>query len=306
MILNNYLTMERIRELRDKPLTPNLVLELQSIVTENTLDDPSAAGRFRRENEDVKVMDMEGTVFHSPPLANQLKERMKAMCEFANGETPEEFVHPVIRAIILHFWLAYDHPFVAGNGRTARALFYWSMLRENYELFEFISISQVILRGPAKYNMAFLHTETDDNDLTYFVLHQAKVIDEAVKALRAYVEQKMQSVRLTEKIMRGVEGLNHRQQALLNHALHAPTTRYTIVGHEESHRISHQTARNDLFNLVEKGLLLLGPKRGRAYTFRSPTDLTEKLSNLADATSFEVKDNTTLELELSPQPDADR
>ena len=65
------------------------------------------------------------------------------MVEIAGG-----FIHPMIRSIILHFWLAYDHPFVDGNGRTARALFYWSMLRHGYWLFEFISISQIILKGP--------------------------------------------------------------------------------------------------------------------------------------------------------------
>lgn len=61
---------------------------------------------------------------------------MTAMCAFPNGHLPDTFIHPAIRAIILHFWLGYDHPFVDGNGRTARALFYWAMLRQNYSLFE--------------------------------------------------------------------------------------------------------------------------------------------------------------------------
>ena len=110
-------------------------------------------------------------IFHDPPPAEQLDERMAAMCDFANGKIPNHFIHPVVRAIILHFWLAYDHPFVDGNGRTARALFYWLMLRNNYWLFEFISISQIIRKAPIKYGRAFLYTETDDNDLTYFILY---------------------------------------------------------------------------------------------------------------------------------------
>src|SRR5205814_10028127 len=56
--------------------------------------------------------------------------------------------HPMVRSMILHFWLAYDHPFVDGNGRTARALFYWSMLRNGYWMFEYITISKIILSGP--------------------------------------------------------------------------------------------------------------------------------------------------------------
>ena len=101
--------------------------------------------------------------------ASNCTERMGLMCDFANSKTPEGFVHPVLRSIILHFWLAYDHPFVDGNGRVARALFYWSMLRHGYWLFEFVSISQIILKAPVKYGRAFLYTETDDNDLTYFI-----------------------------------------------------------------------------------------------------------------------------------------
>jgi Fic family protein len=102
------------------------------------------------------------------------------MCAFANETGSSEFVHPVLRAIILHFWLGYDHPFVDGNGRVARTLFYWLMMRHKYWLFEFVSISEVILKGPVKYSKAFLYTETDDNDLTYFILYHLDVIRKSV------------------------------------------------------------------------------------------------------------------------------
>jgi Fic family protein len=144
MILNNFLTMQRIRELRKQPLTPQLVLDLHRLVTEGTLDDPADAGRLRPAGKEVVVDDLYGTVLHVPPPAEELPQRLEALCLFANGKTPQVFIHPVLRAITLHFWLAYDHPFCDGNGRTARALFYWAMLHQGYWLFEFISISSVI------------------------------------------------------------------------------------------------------------------------------------------------------------------
>jgi Fic family protein len=81
------------------------------------------------------------------PLANpDLPERMRALCAFANMRTGVDgFVHPIVRAIILHFMLAYDHPYVDGNGRTARALFYWSALKDGYWLIEYVSISRIII-----------------------------------------------------------------------------------------------------------------------------------------------------------------
>lgn len=301
MILNNYLTMQRIRDLRGSPLSPELVLELQQRVTDGTLDDLGAAGRLRRADEKIHVVDeFEGTVFHDPPLAGELPARLAAMCDFANGLAPGYFVHPVIRAIILHFWLAYDHPFVDGNGRTARALFYWSMLRAGYQLFEFISISQVLLRAPVRYAEAFLHTETDNNDLTYFILHQAEVLREAVAALHEYVRHKTNHLRAAEKKIRSLEGLNHRQQALLAHALRESNTRYIIAGHQRSHNVTHQTARDDLMDLVQRGLLTVG-KEGRIYAFYSPDDLEEKLAKLAQAKApMRANPEPTLSLKFSP------
>lgn len=282
MILNNYRTMQHIRTLRDKALTPDLVLELHALVTDGTLDKPDAAGRFRRDDENVRVEDVEGKVFHVPPPAAGLPDRVRTMCAFANGTAPDFFVHPVLRAIVLHFWLAYDHPFVDGNGRTARALFYWSMLKQGYRLFEFISISQILLRAPTRYAEAFLHTEGDDNDLTYFVLHQAGVIREAVEALHDYAGRKTRELRAAETRLRGLDGLNHRQQALLAHALREPHTRYIIEGHRRSHGVTFQTARTDLFGLAGRGLLTVR-KEGRTNIFRPPGDLGEILSKLSEA-----------------------
>jgi Fic family protein len=304
MILNNYLTMQRIRDLQAAELSPALVLELQSRVTDGTLEKPDASGRLRRSDEAIQVTDEEGTVFYDPPPATQLADRLTAMCAFANGQAPDCFVHPVIRAIILHFWLAYDHPFVDGNGRTARALFYWSMLRQGYSLFEFISISQILLRAPVRYAEAFLHTETDGNDLTYFILHQAGVIREAVEALHAYVRHKTTQLRATEKKLRGLDGLNHRQQAVLSHALREAHTRYVIVSHQRSHNVTHQTARDDLFDLVQRGLLTVR-KEGRSYAFYAPTDLGEKLSKLAERVGepLSALPDATLPLGLRPNSD---
>jgi Fic family protein len=279
MILNNFLTMRRIGDLKGKPLSIDLILEIHRIITEKTLEHDSAAGRFRLPNERIAVVDMYGEVFHDPPPAAQLADRMQLMCDFANGKTPEEFVHPVIRSIILHFWLAYNHPFVDGNGRVARALFYWSMLRHGYWLFEFVSISQIILKAPAKYGRAFLYTETDDNDLTYFVLQQLNVIGRAIKELHAYIERKTSVLQAIESRLRGMTMLNHRQQALISHALRHPHQRYTISSHQMSHNVVYQTARTDLLDLEHHGLLM-GRKVGRTWYFTASPDIEEKLSRL--------------------------
>jgi Fic family protein len=279
MILNNYRTMKRIGELKNQALTKELVFELHRRVTEDTLDDASAAGRFRSDDEKVVVDDMYGVVHHTPPPASQLEERMTAMCDFANSAGSGGFIHPAIRSIILHFWLSYDHPFVDGNGRTARALFYWSMLHHSYWLCEFISISHIILQGPMKYQRAFLYTETDDNDLTYFILYHLEVMRRAVKQLHDYIKSKSDQVRKLESELRGVIVLNHRQRDLISHALRHPSQIYTVQSHRLSHNVVYETARRDLNDLARRRLLD-AVKAGKAWQYTPSVDLEKKLSQL--------------------------
>src|SRR5262249_33047619 len=192
----------------------------------------------------------------APPPAEQVPERMRALCDFANeGEEGERFVHPVVRAILLHFWLAYDHPFVDGNGRTARILFFWLMRQRGYWLAEYLPISRLLRKAPARYVRAFMETETDEGDTTYFLIHQLGVIERAIEDLHLYLQRKMAETRDVELLLRGDGDLNGRQLALLTDAIRRPDAIYTFDSHATSHRVSHETARSDLRLLTERGLL---------------------------------------------------
>ncbi len=279
MILNNYQAMEWVRAHVKEPLTVARLLELQSLVTSDALDTGTdGAGRFRRADENVRVIDVTtGDVIHVPPPAVSLPDRVALMCAFANetdGDGP--FIHPVVRSIILHLWLAYEHPFVDGNGRTARALFYWSMLRQGYWLTEFLSISSVIKKSRGAYDRAYQLVETDGYDATYFLLHQLDVVRKAIDALMTYLARKVADVRTVETQLHGRDDLNHRQLAVLGHALRHPDARYTIEGHQNSHRVTNQTARTDLLKLANEGFLVQG-RSGRKFTFTPIAGLEKRL-----------------------------
>lgn len=287
MIMNNYQAMRRIREFRNEPLTPSLVLELQRILTQGTLDSDDQAGRLRRSDEPIQVVDnVSHVVLHVPPPAEELPARLQAICDFANAdgsrlEAANTFLHPVVKAIALHFMLGYDHPFCDGNGRTARALFYWSMARQDYWLAEFISISTIIKAGPAQYGKAYLHTETDDNDLTYFLIHQLEVIHKAITALHEFLRRKMQAISDAEQVLtrnpRLKGTLNFRQLALLRHALKHPRFAYVIGEHQNSHGISYDVARKDLLFMADELKLLTKTKDGKRYLFVVPEDIEQRI-----------------------------
>ncbi len=279
MILNNYRALNFVREQVGERLTPALVLELHRILTDRTLDDPDAAGRLQRPGEErVVVVDVDsGDVLHEPPPAEQLPERLRALCDFANeSDDGERFIHPVVRAILLHFWLAYDHPFADGNGRTARALFYWYMRMRGYWLVEYLSISRILRDAPGRYARAFLYVETDEGDTTYFLLHQLGVIERAVHEFHEYLQRKIREVRDVESLITGDARFNRRQLALLSDALRHPDGVYTFGAHAAEHRVTHETARTDLAALADRGLLER-TRRGQGYRFLVPKDLAKRL-----------------------------
>jgi len=277
MILNNYHAMNFVRESRKERLTPKFVQEVHRLVTDRTLDNPNEAGRLQRPEDDrVRVFDrMTGELLHTPPPASQLADRLEMLCKFANGQEIDTFLHPVVRSILVHFWLAYDHPFSDGNGRTARALFYWSMLSQGYWLAEYLSISTILQRARSQYDRAFLYTETDDLDVTYFIMHQLQVIMKAINDLEGYLTRKMAEVKRTERLIKDSD-LNHRQIALLSHALRHPDQVYTVKSHQKSNNIALETSRLDLTGLEEKGLLNRY-RMGKAYGFVPIPDLVDRL-----------------------------
>ena len=285
MILNNYNAMVFIREYKEETLTQSMIFELHKILTEGTLDqeDEDKAGAFRREEDDIGVYSHDDVLLHTPPKATELNQRLQAICDFANkvGEDDTTYIPPIIRAIIIHFMIGYDHPFVDGNGRTARALFYWIMAKEGYWLMEYISISRVLKKAPAQYMYAYLYTETDDNDSTYFVVHQLAAIKSAIADLHEYLAAKSNQLREAEELLKNspLQGvLNYRQLGILKNALESPGAEYSIKSHRKSHGISYQTARTDLLKLSDKYNVLKKYKVGKSDIFVAPPNLRELIT----------------------------
>ncbi len=276
MIVNNYRTILRIKEHASEPLTPKLIKDLHRSMTEGTLP-AEDLGRFRTDNDGVIVTD-NYEILHEPPGADAIGTEIRKLCKYANDDGAP-FEHPVVRAVVLHFWLAYVHPFVDGNGRTARALFYLHMLKNGYWLYEYLSISRAIKSKRAQYDRAYLYSENDDNDLTYFLVFNLKAVRQAIDELNGYMERKAGEDARLRSQLRKDESLNYRQRAILSKALRDPDTTFTIESHGTSHDVAYATARQDLLDLAERGYLLAGRER-RKFVFQAAEDLREKLSVL--------------------------
>lgn len=257
MIYNNYQTILYITEHKDEPLTPESILLIHSSMTEKTLKDNNDIGRFRNENDEVVVENkITGEVVHTPPHASEIPEFINELCLFFNNSKNENsgFIHPIIRGIIIHFMVAYMHPFVDGNGRTARALFYWYMLKEKYWLTEYMSISRVIMKSKRQYEDAYLYTESDGHDIGYFVAYNLHVLELSFKQLKNYIEKKQKEKRAANAfIMTG--NINERQAQIIQYFIDKPDSVVTVKEMQIRFSITPMTARHDLSDLVSKKYL---------------------------------------------------
>lgn len=282
MVFNNYLLMKEAKRARDEPLDLALMFRFHELATHGTVQAGVVPGE-PRQNDDVVVVDRDGDVAHQPPPAYQLPARLKAVCRFAteqhDGREGRAFIHPAVKAIILHFMVGYEHPFVDGNGRTARALFYWYMLKTGYWPFEYISISALLKDAPIQYGEAYLFTETDDNDLTYFVVYQLRVIQRAMDAFLEYVRtRRREYLELMDWLADMGIGrrLNHRQGMLLRQALKNPGVGYTAKEVKNLFDVSENTARADL-RVLEELEVLVPHKVGKTVEFLARADAAERL-----------------------------
>ncbi|MDD2451695.1 MAG: Fic family protein [Sulfurovum sp.] len=279
MILNNYLLMQEVKRKRNEELTIDMILEFHRIATKGTTQNGVVPGELRTDNEIVITDGMDGNIIHQPPCYTELGERLRLVCDFANtshsGEDGEIFIHPIAKGIILHFMIGYEHPFADGNGRTARAIFYWFMLKNKYDYFEYISISKLLKNAPVQYGKSYLYSEMDDNDLTYFIYYQVDIILRAIDDLLAYLTKKSREFEeMTTFLQDSTIGykLNFIQKDIIKKAIKNPGRVFTALEAAADYDISPNTARKYLNELV-KLKLLANYKDGRTISYIAPADL---------------------------------
>lgn len=254
MISNNYETIRFIISNKDKQLTPELLLQIHALMTHKTLERVEDEGHFR-ENDDVVVAhSITNEVVHTPPSHTDIATFIDDLCTFFNTTENATFIHPIIKAIIIHFMIAYVHPFVDGNGRTGRALFYWYMLKNGYWLMEYMSISRIIYKSKPSYEKSFLYSEADNNDIGYFITYNLRVLELAFKELQNYIKKKSSQRILSSNFLQ-MEGINDRQSVILTLVKENPQIVLTIKEVQNRFMVSNPTARLDIEGLVARGYL---------------------------------------------------
>ena len=242
MLINNFRAMRWVKENQSSALTKNVILELHKIVTENTLegDDINFQGRFR--NDTVFVGPHEG-VEHA-----KIEQAIDDMIALTTNNP--RYFHPLLKGIIVHYFIGYIHPFFDGNGRTARALFYFKSIKNQLNYVELLSVSAYLRTHGKQYEKSFEKVKDNEYDLTYFVDFCLDSIGSALVEVSRKVNYLLRMTDLRERF-----NLSQTQVGLMQRmALH----KFRTIGIEEyAQQISksREFARQELKSLLDLNLL---------------------------------------------------
>lgn len=253
MIAGNARLMTEISAHLDEPLTIGLIRHFHAVGMAGINDRKYQPGKFRK-TDNVVIADYDGNIVHQPPLAEQITERLEQVCSWVNAASGT-YIHPLVRACILHFMVAHEHPFRDGNGRTSRALFYWFMLKSGYQAFRYISISSLLYAAPVKYAHSYQYTENDEMDLTYFLEYQMGIVKRALDKFEEYIAKIVNRRAFIDRKLfesGALQRLSQRQVTLVNIMLAEPDKEFTAAEISEKLGVSDNTARNDLRALVSE------------------------------------------------------
>jgi len=269
MMKNNHQAMTFIIENRESDFSIDFILNLHRIITQDTLEDPEYAGKFR--DDDVFIRDKTNTVIFKPMTAEKIENSLKNLVTWVNTQSDKDFIHPIVKASIIHFFLVYVHPFFDGNGRTARALFYFYLLKNRYDFFKYFSISALIAKQKEKYYKAIKEVEDYDDDLTYFLLYSADVVMKSIDEILDKIAKKYTSDRISKSLdIKGVY-LNKRQKKLIKILIDQDHKNITTRRYQKIFKVSYGTARSDLNELSDKGLLQK-KKLGKGFLYYASFD----------------------------------
>lgn len=269
MIYNNYQTICYLSTVKDEVLTPELILKVHALMTDATMDKQEDSGRWRINNDVVVADGITNEIVHIPPQFSEIPNAIQWLCDFVNSEGLI-FIHPIIKAIIVHYFISYLHPFVDGNGRTARALFHWYLLKEGYWLTEYLSISRVIYKSKNSYEKAFLKSEADNNDIGYFITYHLKALGRSFNDLKTYISKKTAQQNDYNRLLR-IGNISPRQAEIIYMLLNEEDRIITVKDVANKLLVTQTTAKHDIVGLLDRGFLAeLNLNRQKRGYYRGP------------------------------------
>ncbi|MBN1214238.1 MAG: Fic family protein [Candidatus Lokiarchaeota archaeon] len=215
-VLNYLDVLNNIKNLiKDNFISEKDILNIHRMVTKNTLDNPTDSGVYR--NRYVVVGNrFTGEIFFKPPQNREVPGLVKDLVSWINSEESKE-LDPVIEAGAIHYELVRIHPFVDGNGRTARVLAALILYSRGFDTNQFFCLDDYYDSDRSAYYKALQSVEPDKLDLTNWLEYFTEGVNISIEAVKERIlklsskrlrKAKGKQIALTERQMRIIEFIN--------------------------------------------------------------------------------------------------
>ena len=261
-VLNYLYVLEHLANFAEnEKISEKSILDLHKKITKDVLDNPKDSGKYR--DRQVYVGDRSGNVIFMPPKTKDVQTLMQSLISWLNSEETKK-LDPVLIAGIAHYEFVRIHPFIDGNGRTARSLASLILLLSGFDIKRFFALDDYYDSDRNTYYAALQTVNPKTLNLNKWL----EYFTDGVAVSVISVKEKI--LRLSsEKLRKDVKGqiaLTERQMKIIEHL--QQNKKITAGDVAKSFKISRQGALKELSKLVVLGVIKLNGKgRGAHYIF---------------------------------------
>ncbi len=235
-------------------------------LTMNKLLTEDQIGHYRRKQVIVKgAGEAAGQVVFRPPVSVEVPYLIEDFFKWLNSAEAKK-IHPIFRAAITHYQLAYIHPFTEGNGRTARAMASLVMCVTDYDFKRFFSLEEYFDSDVESYYSALQSVQqNEDADMTYWLEYFCYGLALEVEKVKEKVLKLSKDLKMKKELGRQV-ALSERQIVVLE-MLQDQGEITSKEAQEVLPNVSVDTILRDLKDLIDKGVVKKhGVTKGVSYT----------------------------------------
>jgi Fic family protein len=246
-LLNYKDAFEFVSEYLDnhEPITEGLIREIHKRLVEDVRGGSAAPGEYRKIQNYV-VNSRTGKTIYTPPPAYEVPKMVADLVAWLRMETK---INPILVAGIAQFQLVHIHPFLDGNGRTARLLSTLYLYKSGYDFKRLFTISEFYDKDRLGYYAAIQSVRNKNMDMTEWLEYFTHALSTQMKEIRSKGELVIKTDLFVKKY-----DLSDRQRVAVNYLLKNKSMsikEYAIV----CPKINRRTLQRELKELIEKGII---------------------------------------------------
>lgn len=252
--------------LQSHKLLSEPTLRMLHTLTMQRLIDEEYVGNYRKKQVIVRSAT-DGNVAFRPPVSVEIPFLLEDFFTWLNSPEAQS-VHPIFRAAITHYQLVYIHPFIEGNGRSARAMATLVLYSTGYDFKKFFSLEQYFDSDIEQYYQALLSVQQSPvQDMTYWLEYFCYGLAMEIEKVRAQVQKLSKDLKLKQQLGEQV-ALSEREIILLellqNQGQITSQDAQAVLPH-----VSVDTILRDLKDLLKKGVIeKQGVTKGVSYRLK--------------------------------------